>query len=211
MKILVACQESQRVANAFRAKGHEAYSCDLLASSGGNPHYHIIADAREVAYGQNWDMMIAFPPCTFLSNVSAPRMRPGGVLNQERYQKALEARQFFMDLYNAPIEYIALENPLPLSMMELPDPTQVIQPWMFGDPYTKRTLLWLKNLPQLQPTNPIDPIGSWVALNRNKKLRSKTFPGVAQAMAEQWSGLQTVQSTIPFFSIDKIEANLSRK
>ena len=207
MKILVACQQSQRVANAFRAKGHEAYSCDLIDTSGPNPQYHIKGDAREVAYGDNWDMLLAFPPCTFLSNVSAPRMRPGGVLDQERYQKALEARQFFMDLLNAPIYYVAVENPLPLSMMQLPDPTQVIQPYIYGDPYTKRTLLWLRNLPALQPTNLVTPVGSWVAINRKKSVRSKTFPGIAQAMVEQWSGLKP----IPYFSIQNIKANLTDK
>ena len=214
MKILVASEESQRVANAFRALGHEAYSCDIVPPSGGHPQYHIQDDAREVAYRGDWDMLIGFPPCTYLSKVSAPRLFPKGVLNEERYQKGVEARQFFEDLYTAPIHYIALENPTPLKLFNLPQPTQVIQPYMFGEPYTKRTLLWLKNLPPLQPTNEVKPIGSWVALNRKKSERSKTFMGIANAMAQQWSTLPVPlnnQSSISTFLHQQLRRRLQQK
>ncbi len=187
MKILVACEESQRVTMALRELGHDAYSCDIQACSGGYPEYHIQGDAIIEAYSGKYDMLIGFPPCTYLSRASSVRLFPKKVLNQERYQKGLEAKEFFMALYNAPVKYVALENPTPLKIFGLPKETQAIQPHEHGHPYTKRTCLWLRNLPQLQATQNVKPVGSWVAVNRNKKTRSKTFEGIAKAMAIQWT------------------------
>ena len=187
MKILVACEESQRVTIELRKLGHEAYSCDTQESSGGYSQWHIVGNAIEEAYSGKYDMIIGFPPCTYLTRASAVRLFPKKVLNQERYKKGLEAKDFFMALYNAPVKYVALENPTPLKIFGLPKETQAIQPHEHGHPYTKRTCLWLRGLPPIQPTDKVQSIGSWVALNRNKKTRSKTFEGIARAMATQWS------------------------
>ena len=194
MKILIACEESQRVCKAFRAKGHEAYSCDILPCSGGRPEWHIQGDVLE-QLGKGWDMMIAHPPCTYLSNVAAPHLFPKGVLNEERYKKGLKAKDFFMALYNANIPKIAVENPTPSKIFDLPTHTQVIQPYEHGDPFQKRTLLWLKNLPVITPTNvvkgePTTKTGNWYNKGGKNRaiVRSKTFHGIAKAMAEQWVG-----------------------
>ena len=125
MRVLVACEESQAVANAFRGKGHEAYSCDIIPCSGGHPEYHIQADALELLK-MKWDMIIAFPPCTYLTNAGAVRMRVGGVIVEERYQKAMEAKEFFMRFYNADCPRIAIENPTPMRLVGLPPYNQVI-------------------------------------------------------------------------------------
>lgn len=187
MRILIACEESQRVTIELRKLGHESYSCDTQESSGGYPQWHIVGDAIEEAYSGKYDMIIGFPPCTYLTRASAVRLFPKKVLNKERYEKGLKAKDFFMKLYNAPVKYVALENPTPLRIFGLPKETQAIQPHEHGHPYTKRTCLWLRNLPPIQPSNKVQPIGSWVALNRSKKTRSKTFEGIARAMATQWS------------------------
>lgn len=197
MKILIACEESQAVCVAFRKKGHEAYSCDVQDCSGGHPKWHIKGDALKEAYSGKYDMMIAFPPCTYLSRAGARFMFPKGELNQERYNKALDAKAFFMALYNAPIKHIAIENPTQYKMLNMPQYTQAIEPHMFGHPYSKRTLLWLKRLPPLMPTKHIEEYtpfvkssshrGSYQPPTRTAKERSKTFKGVAQAMADQWS------------------------
>jgi len=187
MRILIACEESQRVTIELRKLGHEAYSCDTQECSGGYPKWHIVGDAIEEAYSGKYDMIIGFPPCTYLTRASAVRLFPNKVLNKERYALGLKARDFFMALYNAPVKYVALENPTPLRIFGLPKETQAIQPHEHGHPYTKRTCLWLRGLPPIQPTNKVEPIGSWVKLNRNKKTRSKTFEGIARAMATQWS------------------------
>lgn len=195
MRILVACEESQAVTIELRKLGHEAYSCDLLDCSGGHPEWHLKQDVLPLLK-EKWDMIIAFPPCTYLSNAGARHLYKGGKLNEERYKKGLEAKEFFMQLYNADCERIAIENPLPSKIYGLPEKTQVIQPYFFGDPYKKRTQLWLKGLPELKSTNIVKPIcstrlpGNW--FNKGGKdrqvNRSKTFPGVAKAMAEQWGG-----------------------
>ena len=194
MKILVACEESQAVTKEFRKLGHEAYSCDIEPCSGGHPEWHIQKDALEVAYSQQWDLMIAHPPCTYLSNAGARFLYPKSVLNKDRLKKGLNAKGFFMSLLTAPINKIAVENPLPSSIYNLPKHSQVIQPYEYGHPYKKRTQLWLKNLPLLIPTNIIDIAestkiaGNW--FNKGGKdrqrNRSKTFQGIAKAMAEQW-------------------------
>jgi len=203
MRILIACEESQTVCKAFRDKGHEAYSCDIQDCSGGHPEWHIKGDALVEAYSGKYDMMIAHPPCTYLSNAGASRLYPKkGILNQERYLKGLEGKEFFMKLLNAPIEKICVENPVPSTIYNLPTKTQIVQPFEYGHPYSKKTYLWLKNLPPLTPTNIItENIVSWVSggskdhkgnprknvgLRLNTKMRSKTFQGIAEAMANQW-------------------------
>ena len=194
MKILVACEESQRVCIELRKLGHEAYSCDILSCSGGHPEWHLQQDVLSLL-NEKWDMIIAFPPCTYLSNAGARHLFPGGKLNEERYKKGLLAKELFMAIYNADCPKIAIENPTPSRIYELPEKTQVIQPWQFGHPYSKRTQLWLKGLPKLIPTNIVEvesscrKAGNW--FNKGGKdrqrNRSKTFPGIAKAMAYQWT------------------------
>lgn len=202
LRILVACEESQEVCKAFRDLGFETYSCDIQDCSGGHPEWHIKGDAIREAYSGSYDMMIAHPPCTYLSRAGARWMYPkAGILCQDRYTKAMEAKDFFLKLLNAPIEYIAVENPTPLRIVELPQYTQAIQPYEFGHEYSKRTLLWLKNLPKLIPTDiktnykPFLPSNTGGAkrgqsysrgIAKNAKESSKTFKGIAEAMAEQW-------------------------
>tara|TARA_R110000851_G_scaffold206020_1_gene358075 strand:+ start:500 stop:1144 length:645 start_codon:yes stop_codon:yes gene_type:complete len=203
MKILVACEESQAVTKAFRSLGHEAYSCDIQECSGGKPQWHIQGDAIKEAYSGKYDMMIAHPPCTFMSKAGARFMYPtAGNVCPDRLKLGLEAQEFFIKLLNAPIKHIVVENPTPLKVVRLPKETQVIQPYQFGHPYSKRTLLWIKNLPPLEHTDVIDKWTPFLPSNtggkkrgqktnrgtsRNAKESSKTFQGIANAMAEQWS------------------------
>lgn len=205
MKVLVACEESQEVCKAFRLLGHEAYSCDLQDCSGGFPEWHIKGDALIEAYSGKYDLLIAHPPCTYLSRAGARWMYPSsGVLCQERLELAIEAKEFFNTLLNAPVGMVAVENPTPLKVVGLPEHTQAIQPYQFGHPYSKRTLLWLKNLPNLVATNVLSEYSPYLPSNtggksrgqksskgfvKNQKEASKTFPGVAKAMAEQWGCL----------------------
>ena len=218
MNVLVCCEESQRVCIAFRNKGHNAFSCDILPCSGGKPEWHIQADVIPLINGNctfttcdgsehtingKWDMLICFPPCTYLSNSGAMRLYPRkGQMDLERYQKGVEAANFFMKFYNADCDRICIENPKQLRVFKLPVKDQVVQPWWFGDPYKKTTYLWLKGLPKLTPTDVVtEDVKSWVnggnynakgvyrenkGIHRNPKERSKTFWGVANAMADQW-------------------------
>lgn len=204
MRVLVACEESQAVCIAFRELGHEAYSCDLQDCSGHHPEWHIKADALITIRGGGWDMIIAHPPCTYMTNASAVRMRVKGEIVKERYEKAMEAKQFFMDIWNADCPRICIENPTPMKLIGLPPYTQAIQPYWFGHPYSKRTCLWLKGLPPLMPTDVLayhepyvnggckDAHGNYRRFQgrkeRDPKIRSKTFPGIAKAMALQWGG-----------------------
>lgn len=207
-KILVACEESQRVCIAFRKLGFEAYSCDLQESSGGKPEWHIIDDAINQAYSNQYSMMIAHPPCTYFSRASCSVLFRGYQLNQERYSELLKSREFFMQLYDAPIQHICIENVVPVRIAELPQFTQSIQPYNFGHHYSKETRLWLKNLPQLKPTKRMLEFSPYIQATayryKNKKDikrkggdtifkpaqgskdRSKTFQGIANAMALQW-------------------------
>lgn len=130
-RVLVACEESQRVCISFRERGIEAYSCDILPCSGGHPEWHYQGDVRNVLYG-DWDLIIAHPPCTYLSNAGARFLYPKGVLNNQRLKQGQEAAEFFMMLYNAPCKHIAVENPIPSKIYGLPPYTQIIQPYMFG-------------------------------------------------------------------------------
>lgn len=201
MRILIACEESQAVCIAFRERGHEAYSCDIIDCSGGHPEWHIKADALELLK-MRWDMIIAFPPCTYMTNAGAVRMRVKGEIVPERYQKAMQAKEFFMKFYNANCPKIAIENPVPMKLIGLPPYDQIIQPYQFGHSCSKRTCLWLKGLPPLFATEIINEHTPYVnggykdakgnyrrfqeRKERDPKIRSKTFPGIAKAMAEQW-------------------------
>jgi hypothetical protein len=199
MRVLVACEFSQIVCKAFRDLGHEAFSCDILPCEGGHPEWHIQDDVLK-HLNDGWDMMIAHPPCTYLSNAGACRLYPQkGILNQKRYAQGLKAKEFFIALYNATIPKICIENPVPSRIFKLPEHTQEIQPYMFGHPVTKKTRLWLKRLPLLMPTNIVKPENPFCPSGTSRKLKHKygvakrsgknrsiTFSGIAQAMAEQW-------------------------
>ena len=222
MKVLVACEESQAVCIEGRKLGHEVYSCDIQECSGGHPEWHIMCDVLPLLNGNcdfntmdgenhslsgRWDMIIAFPPCTYLT-VTGNRW-----FNIDRYgEKAIQRHKdrkdgvdFFMAFANADCEKIAIENPVGIMSSEWRKPNQIINPWQFGDAFEKKTCLWLKGLPELTHTNivKIPPrkkfdngksMPSWYAeawhlpKEERAKLRSKTFPGIAKAMAQQWMG-----------------------
>ena len=198
MRVLVACEESQAVTSRLRRMGIEAYSCDLLPTSGNHPEWHIQADALEIAK-MAWDMVIAFPPCTHLASSGAAwfpeKVRDG------RQQSAIGFFLAFTALDHVP--RVAIENPVGIMSNVYRKPDQIINPWQFGDPYEKRTCLWLKGLPKLEPTNIVEPNPriyyesgksdpDWHTETRGLKghersvARSKTFPGIADAMARQW-------------------------
>ena len=223
MKVLVACEESQRVCMAFRERGHEAYSCDIQPCSGGHPEWHIQDDVLHFINGrgtpnlamfvlaesgdiieipEKWDLIIAHPPCTYMSKAGARFMYPvTRQISPDRLEKAMQAKEFFMRFYNADCDRICIENPTPLKVVGLPKESQVIQPYQFGHPYSKRTLLWLKGLPELKPTNILTEYTPYLPSNtggfargkggsrgvaHNAKDASKTFWGIARAMADQW-------------------------
>lgn len=200
MKVLVACEESQRVCIAFRNIGHEAYSCDIQPCSGGHPEWHIQDDVVSLIE-QDWDLIIAHPPCTYLSKAGACRLYPkAGQIDEERYKKGLEAREFFMKFYNCKCPKVCIENPVSLKIFNLPPCTQEIEPYQFGHPVSKKTRLWLKGLPPLLSTNIVEKQGTYLPSSTSKnaysgkndkctrdpKEASKTFEGIAKAMAEQW-------------------------
>ena len=222
MNILVACEESQAVCKAFREKGHNAFSCDIMECSGGHPEWHIVQDVLPLLNGGcefqtmdgqthaitgKWDMIIAFPPCTYLSNAGACRLYPKkGQLDTERYKKGLEAKEFFLKFLNADCPRVVVENPVSSKVFEMPKHTQEIHPYQFDPenkhPYTKRTRLWIRGVKPLVPTTPnAIPVSPYVPAGTGRKDRSKygaakrgedaknrakTFPGIAQAMADQW-------------------------
>lgn len=220
MKVLVACEESQRVCIAFREKGHEAYSCDIQECSGGRPEWHIPGDVLPILNGNTkfitqdgtlheisgkWDMIIAHPPCTYLT-VTGNRwfnIEKYGKKAIKRYEQRKEAIHFFFRIVNANCDKIAIENPIGIMSTVWEKPTQIIQPFMFGEPFEKKTCLWLKNLPKLNSTKLVIPperikfksgktMPEWYAKlwalpkEEREKERSKTFIGIACAMAEQW-------------------------
>jgi site-specific DNA-cytosine methylase len=201
MRVLIACEESQEVCKAFRALGHEAYSCDLLPCSGGHPEWHIQDDVLS-HLNDGWDIMIAFPPCTYLT-VTANR---SFIDNPERWTQRLDAALFVKKLKDAPIEKIAIENPKGVLSTYIGKPTQIIQPYHHGHKDSKMTCLWLKGLPWLYPTEKVEP--EWITSQsgkrhsithwrnpstgnpENARLRSKTYSGIARAMAEQWGRIE---------------------
>lgn len=193
MKILIACEFSGIVREAFRKLGHDAWSCDIIDTEI-ESKYHYKCDILDVL-NSDWDMMIAHPPCTYISNAGARHLYPKKILNQERYEKGIIAKDFFMKIYNANIPKICIENPLPSKIFQLPKYSQIIQPYEYGHNFQKKTLLWLKNLPNLKATNIVDirentkVPGNWFNKGGNdrQKNRAKTFQGIADAMADQWS------------------------
>jgi hypothetical protein len=210
MKILVACEESQAITKEFRALGHEAYSCDILPCTGGHPEWHLQGDVFGFI-DQGWDLMVAHPPCTFLSVSGARHLyNKDGTANRERYENQFKALEFVKKLMDADIPRIAIENPVSVISTKIRKPNQIVQPWMFGDSASKTTCLWLKNLPKLVATNVVDKgdFKEWIDKKSGKvkrqatwyydalinakspeerrSLRSKTFKGIAQAIASQW-------------------------
>ena len=221
MKVLIACEESQTVCKAFREKGHEAYSCDIVDCSGGHLEWHIKQDVIPLLNGNcefktcdaithkiegKWDLIIAHPPCTYMSKAGARWMYPkAGEISQERFRLAMAAKDFFNKIINADCKRITVENPVPLKVVGLPIPTQKIQPYQFGHPYSKCTCLWLKGLTKLKYTNIVSNYKPFLPSNtgglakgkggsrgvaHNAKDASKTFEGIAKAMAEQWGKIK---------------------
>jgi len=204
MKVLVACEESQAVTKEFRKLGHEAYSCDIEPCSGGHPEWHLQQDVIPLLE-QEWDMIIAFPPCTYLT-VTGNRwfnIERYGEKAVQRHKDRKDAIEFFMMFANANCEKIAIENPIGIISSEWRKPDQIINPYQFGDPFEKKTCLWLKGLPKLEYTRIVEPalrtqfksgksMPTWYAeawklpKAERAKVRSKTFPGIAKAMSEQW-------------------------
>lgn len=196
LRVLIACEESQAVCKEFRRLGHEAYSCDILPCSGGHPEWHLQQDVTEL-FKLYFDLMIAFPPCTHLA-VSGARWFPEKIADG-RQQDGIN---FFMQMINAPFKHIAVENPIGIMSKKYRKPDQIIQPYWFGDTSKKSTCLWLQNLPKLESTNMVEP-DIYICKNGKKfsrdymvalssgqdsgHLRSKTYPGIAKAMANQWS------------------------
>lgn len=225
MRILIACEESQAVCKEFRLMGHEAFSCDILECGGGHPEWHYQQDVFEVIK-MGWDCMIAFPPCTYLTVTGNKWMLPEYENRfPTRKMDRVRAKEFFMALVNAPIERIAIENPIGIMSSEYRKPDQIIHPYYFGDRSRKATCLWLKNLPRLiyskennlfEQKTSVEPDiyyfkngrGScsrdyMYALKAGKdraKIRSKTFPGVARAMGQQWGSLLLDHQTQPHTS-----------
>ena len=223
MKVLIACEESQRVCEAFRTKGHEAYSCDIIECSGGHPEWHIMGDVLPLINGfcefetmdgakhsinSKWDILIAHPPCTYLT-VTGNRwfnIEKYGEAAVKRHKDREEAAEFFMMLAGADCEHIAIENPIGYMSTFWRKPDQIIQPYQYGHPARKATCLWLKGLPKLVPTEIVEPEiivykngkgtdNPWhmntmkLPKDERARERSKTFPGIAKAMAEQWGEL----------------------
>jgi len=194
--ILVCCEESQAVTIAFRKAGHEAYSNDIQDCSGGHPEWHIKGDALKVMRSRKWDLIIAHPPCTYLT-ISAnkwykdqPARLSGALVGQARREAREDAIWFFMQFVNADCEHIAIENPVCVMSSRYRKPNQTIQPWMFGHGETKATCLWLKGLPNLKPTDIVEgreQKSHKLSPSKDRaKLRSKTYEGIADAMAKQW-------------------------
>ncbi len=202
MNVLIACEESQVVCTAFRMRGHNAYSCDIQACSGSHPEWHIKTDVLAVLNGfcnfvtmdgivhwemlfKNWDLIIAHPPCTDLAVSGARWFKEKQ--KDGRQQKSID---FFMEFVNAECEHIAIENPVCIMSTLYRKPDQIIQPWQFGHGETKKTCLWLKGLPKLKPTQIVEGreqrIWKMAPGPERAKLRSRTYLGVAVAMAEQW-------------------------
>ena len=219
MKILAACEESQALTVELRRLGHEAYSCDVIDCSGGHPEWHIKGNILPLLNGRcsfetcdgkahtiegRWDMIVAFVPCTKTSNAGARHLYKGGILNIPRYYEGLCGKALFLAVWAADCDKVIIENPTPSKVFDYPKPTQAIQPYQFGHPFTKKTLLWERGVEPLVPTNIVEPERTWcpsgsysgkhgekhkgMFTTDRAKNRSKTFPGIAKAMAEQWAG-----------------------
>ena len=202
INVLVACEESQRVTIAFRDRGFNAFSCDMVPCSGKHPEWHIIDDCLNVFRTptafyteddkphvvRHWHLIIAHPPCTYLCRVSAVQLVHDGEIDPLRLEKMYQARDFFMKCLAAPADYVAIENPIPMRRAELPRPSCFIEPYWFGHKYSKKTFLWLRNLPPLLPTVTHPHPKEFVRASRGK-YRSRTFPEIAEAMAKQWGDI----------------------
>ena len=218
MKVLVACEESQAVCKAFRERGHEAYSCDIIECSGGHPEWHIMQDVIPLLDGRcnfktmdgiehsingKWDLIIAHPPCTYLTLAGNKWFKPEFADRFPcRQMQRKEAVGFFMAIANSDCDKIAIENPVGIMSSQWKKPDQYIEPYMFGDPEKKKTGIWLKGLPLLKPTNIVEPViihcksganePRWhmetmrLPREERSRVRSQTFIGIAKAMAEQW-------------------------
>ena len=218
MNVLVACEESQRVCTAFRGKGHNAFSCDILPCSGDRPEWHIQGDVLPLLNGHcgwysqaglynyldaKWDLIIAHPPCTYLTLAGNKWFKPEFADRfPDRKKQREDAVAFFMAIANADCDKIAIENPVGVMSSQWRKPDQYIEPYMFGDPEKKKTGLWLKGLPLLKPTNIVEPViihcksganePRWhmetmhLPKEERSRVRSQTFPGIARAFAEQW-------------------------
>jgi site-specific DNA-cytosine methylase len=222
MNVLVACEESQRVCTAFREKGHNAFSCDILPCSGGRPEWHCQGDVLNILNGSGdkeecfctqdnkshklpvkWDLIIAHPPCTYLTLAGNKWFKPEFADRfPDRQRQRKEAIDFFMAIANADCDKIAIENPVGVMSSQWRKPDQYIEPYMFGDPEKKKTGLWLKGLPLLKPTNIVEPViihcksganePRWhmetmhLPKEERSRVRSQTFPGIAKAFADQW-------------------------
>jgi len=204
LKVLIGCEESQAVCKAFRELGHEAYSCDLLPCSGGHPEWHYQQDVLEVIKLKDWDLFIGHPECTRLTVTANKWYKPEYSERFPNIHKEREqAVEFFMKLVNCGIKHIAIENPIGIMSTRYRKPNQVIQPYQFGSPVRKSTCLWLTNLPKLIPTDIVSHevftfksgktmsmehyLSASLPKEERRKRRSVTFPGIAKAMAEQWS------------------------
>ena len=206
-RILIACEESQEVCKAFREKGFEAFSCDILPCSGGHPEWHLQEDVVPLLE-KDWDMVLAFPPCTHLAVSGARHFAKK--IKDGRQQQGID---FFMEFANCKCPKVVIENPVGIMSTKWRKPDQIIQPFQFGEPFRKTTCLWIKGLPQLKSTNVVDE-GEQVRFNSGKSMpkwysdafrlppkeraivRSKTFPGIAKAMAEQWGDYLTKQKEV---------------
>lgn len=204
MKVLIGCEESQAVCIEFRKRGHEAYSCDLQECSGGHPEWHLQMDVLDAIKLKQWDLGIFFPDCTYLT-ISAnkwykdqPQRKSGVLVGAKRRAAREKAIDFFMRLYDCGIPKLGIENPIGVMSSIFRKPDQVLQPWQFGHGETKATCLWLKGLPKLTPTNVVkgreQRIHRLPKTHDRAKLRSKTFLGIAKAMAAQWSEDLTVKA-----------------
>lgn len=209
MRVLIACEYSGVVRDAFRKLGHDAWSCDILPTDA-DPTYHFQCDVREIA-NDNWDLMIAHPPCTYLTVAGNKWLKPEYKDRfPERHEQMEEASEFFLYLVNLPIPMIAIENPIGRMSSIYKKPTQIIQPYQFGHPVRKATCLWLKNLPPIKPTNivpyEVDVFASGNTQSKwhtetghirdkveRSKARSKTFQGIADAMAATWGNIQSIE------------------
>ena len=218
MNVLVACEESQRVCTAFRQKGHNAFSCDILSCSGEHPEWHVQGDVLDILNGRcvfetsdgkfhiiqnKWDLIIAHPPCTYLTLAGNKWFKPEFSYRfPDRQKLRNEAVDFFLTIANADCDKIAIENPVGVMSKQWRKPDQYIEPYMFGDPEKKKTGIWLKGLPLLKPTKIVEPVivhcksganePRWhmetmhLPKEERSRVRSQTFPGIANAMAEQW-------------------------
>lgn len=200
LNVLIACEESQAECDAFRKLGHNAFSCDLQkCRRGGHPEWHIRGDVSPFLQGttqfrtmdgrhhhlSRWHLIIAHPPCTYLCKVSSVQLVKGGVIDPDRLEKMMQAREFFYRCLQADAPFVAVENPLPMARANLPKPSCFIQPFWFGEPYSKKTLYWTKGLPPLMADAQAVDTKQFCHSSRGK-YRSRTFPKVADAIARQW-------------------------